>query len=79
MEVFVVKSSAVLLSKLVLGYIEVLRNLPLQQAGNRLWNLYILYISEIAFKLGFEHSQSFSKLFKSKVEMSPMEFRQSFN
>jgi AraC family transcriptional activator of pobA len=38
-----------------------------------------LSISEIAFELGFEQSQSFSKLFKSKVEMSPMEFRASFN
>ncbi|MWB95373.1 helix-turn-helix domain-containing protein [Flavobacterium sp. GA093] len=38
-----------------------------------------LSISEIAFELGFEHSQSFSKLFKSKTEMSPLEFRQSFN
>jgi AraC-like DNA-binding protein len=38
-----------------------------------------LSISEIAYELGFEHSQSFSKLFKSKTEMSPLEFRQSFN
>ena len=38
-----------------------------------------LSVSEIAFKLGFEHSQSFSKLFKSKTNQSPLEFRQSFN
>lgn len=38
-----------------------------------------LSVSEIAFQLGFEHPQSFSKLFKSKVEMSPLEFRSSFN
>jgi len=38
-----------------------------------------LSISEIAFNLGFEHSQSFSKLFKSKTNVSPLEFRQSFN
>jgi AraC family transcriptional activator of pobA len=38
-----------------------------------------LSISEIAYELGFEHPQSFSKLFKSKVEMSPLEFRESFN
>lgn len=38
-----------------------------------------LSISEIAYQLGFEHSPSFSKLFKSKTEMSPLEFRQSFN
>ena len=38
-----------------------------------------LSVSEIAFELGFEHLQSFSKLFKSKTEMSPMKFRASFN
>ncbi|GAA5024115.1 AraC family transcriptional regulator [Marivirga lumbricoides] len=36
-------------------------------------------ISEIAYDLGFEHSQSFSKLFKKKTNISPLEFRQSFN
>ncbi len=38
-----------------------------------------LSVSEIAYQLGFEHSQSFSKLFKSKTQVSPLEFRQSFN
>ncbi|MDH6252127.1 AraC family transcriptional activator of pobA [Chryseobacterium sp. H1D6B] len=38
-----------------------------------------LSISEIAYELGFEHSQSFSTLFKKKTKMSPLEFRQSFN
>ena len=38
-----------------------------------------LSVSEIAYGLGFEHSQSFSKLFKSKTNVSPLEFRQSFN
>ncbi|MFL9845637.1 helix-turn-helix domain-containing protein [Flavobacterium rhizosphaerae] len=38
-----------------------------------------LSISEIAYELGFEHSQSFSKLFKAKTKLSPLEFRQSFN
>lgn len=38
-----------------------------------------LSISEIAFDLGFEHQQSFSKLFKTKTTISPLEFRQSFN
>ncbi|MBD2701237.1 helix-turn-helix transcriptional regulator [Spirosoma sp. BT702] len=38
-----------------------------------------LSVSEIAYTLGFEHSQSFSKLFKSKTTLSPLEFRQSFN
>lgn len=38
-----------------------------------------LSVSEIAFELGFEHSQSFSKLFKTKTKLSPLAFRQSFN
>ena len=38
-----------------------------------------LSVSEIAYILGFEHSQSFSTLFKKKTKMSPLEFRQSFN
>ncbi|RDB04491.1 helix-turn-helix domain-containing protein [Runella aurantiaca] len=38
-----------------------------------------LSVSEIAFELGFEHSQSFSKLFKTKTKQSPLEFRASFN
>jgi AraC-like DNA-binding protein len=38
-----------------------------------------LSVSEIAYGLGFEHPQSFSKLFKSKTNQSPIKFRQSFN
>ena len=38
-----------------------------------------LSVSEIAYELGFEHPQSFSKLFKTKTSVSPLEFRQSFN
>lgn len=38
-----------------------------------------LSISEIAYELGFEHSQSFSKLFKTKTDLSPLEFRASFD
>ncbi|WP_405604188.1 helix-turn-helix domain-containing protein [Polaribacter sp. Asnod1-A03] len=38
-----------------------------------------LSISEIAYELGFEYSQSFSKLFKEKTRLSPSEFRKSFN
>lgn len=38
-----------------------------------------LSVSEIAYALGFEHPQSFSKLFKSKVKLSPLQFRASFN
>lgn len=38
-----------------------------------------LSVSEIAYELGFEYSQSFSKLFKTKTNQSPLEFRASFN
>lgn len=38
-----------------------------------------LTVSEVAYELGFEHSQSFSKLFKTKTNLSPSEFRKSFN
>jgi AraC-like DNA-binding protein len=38
-----------------------------------------LSVSEIAYELGFEHPQSFSKFFKTKTSLSPLEFRQSFS
>jgi AraC family transcriptional activator of pobA len=38
-----------------------------------------LSVSEVAYELGFEHPQSFSKLFKIKTNLSPLEFRRSFN
>ena len=38
-----------------------------------------LSVNEIAYDLGFDYPQSFSKLFKSKTKLSPLEFRQSFN
>ncbi|MBP1616392.1 MAG: adaA 1 [Bacteroidetes bacterium] len=38
-----------------------------------------LSVSEIAYQLGFEHSQSFSKLFKSKTNFTPVEFKNSMN
>jgi AraC family transcriptional regulator, transcriptional activator of pobA len=37
-----------------------------------------LSVSEIAYELGFEHPQSFSKLFKAKTAMTPAEFRSGF-
>jgi len=36
-------------------------------------------ISEIAYKLGFEHPQSFNKLFKKKTNISPVAFQELFN
>ncbi|SDD96775.1 Helix-turn-helix domain-containing protein [Mucilaginibacter pineti] len=38
-----------------------------------------LSVSEVAYQLGFEHPQSFSRLFKMKTRHSPAEFRSSFN
>lgn len=37
-----------------------------------------LTISEIAYQMGFEHLSSFTKLFKTKTNLSPVEYRQSF-
>jgi AraC-like DNA-binding protein len=39
----------------------------------------LLSISEIAYNLGFEHPASFTKLFKNKTDMSPSEFRKTYN
>ncbi|WP_306420530.1 AraC family transcriptional regulator [uncultured Tenacibaculum sp.] len=36
-------------------------------------------VSEIAYYLGFEYPSSFTKLFKNKTTMSPLEFRKTFN
>ena len=38
-----------------------------------------LSVSEVAYGLGFEHPQSFNKLFKTKTKLSPLQFRRSFN
>jgi len=38
-----------------------------------------LSISEIAYGLGFEHPASFTKLFKNKTDLSPLEFRRAYN
>ena len=38
-----------------------------------------LSVSEIAYSLGFEYAQPFSKLFRRKTQVSPLQFRQSSN
>lgn len=38
-----------------------------------------LSVSEIAYELGFNYSQSFSRLFKTKTNLSPLKFRRMFN
>lgn len=37
-----------------------------------------LNVSQIAYHLGFEHPQSFHKLFKNKTQSSPLEYRATF-
>lgn len=73
------------------GYLsDMLRSLTGQNAQHHIHNKLIekakekisttsLTISEIAHQLGFEHPSSFNKLFRSKTNLSPLEFRQSFN
>ncbi|MBW1299029.1 helix-turn-helix domain-containing protein [Aquimarina litoralis] len=50
----------------------------IEKAKNRLLNSNES-ASEIAYALGFEYPQYFSKIFKKKTTMSPNEFRQSLN
>ncbi|PWK28209.1 helix-turn-helix protein [Arcicella aurantiaca] len=38
-----------------------------------------LTVSEIAYQLGFEYSQSFRILFKNKTNLTPIEYRHSYN
>jgi len=69
---------------------DMLRSLTGQNAQQHIHNKLIekakeilsiskLQVSEVAYQLGFEHPQSFNKLFKRKTNLSPLEFRQSFN
>jgi len=54
-------------------------HLRLIEKAKEILTLSELTVGEIAFQLGFEHPQSFSKLFKSKTNFSPLEFRASYN
>ncbi|PZR39465.1 MAG: AraC family transcriptional regulator, partial [Azospira oryzae] len=38
-----------------------------------------LTVSEVAYQLGFEHPQSFNRIFKKKTRLTPIEFKQSFH
>lgn len=69
---------------------DMLRSLTGQSAQQHIHNKQIerakeyltlsnLTVAEIAYQLGFEYPQSFNKFFKKKTDMSPLEFRQSFN
>lgn len=57
---------------------QYIQNAIIEKAKEKL-STTTLSVSEIAYELGFEHAQSFSKLFKTKTNVSPLEFRQSFN
>src|ERR1700744_6349729 len=68
---------------------DMLRELTGQNAQQHIHNLLIeeakellsttpLSTSEIAYQLGFEYPQSFSRLFKQKTDLSPRDFRSSF-
>lgn len=73
------------------GYLsDMLRSLTGQNAQQPIHNKLIekgkeklstisLSVSEIAYQWGFQHPQSFSKLFITKTKLSPLEFRPSFN
>ena len=49
------------------------------EAAKELLSTTTLSTSEIAYKLGFEYPQSFSRLFKQKTDLSPSDFRNRFN
>lgn len=69
---------------------DILRSLTGQNAQQHIHNKLIekakeklsttsLSVSEVAYELGFEHPQSFSKLFKTKTQLSPLAFKRSFS
>jgi len=37
-----------------------------------------LTVAEVAYQLGFEHPQSFNKIFKKKTKVTPVEFKRTF-
>ncbi len=57
---------------------QYIQNAVVEKAKEKL-SMTNLSVSVIAYELGFEHSQSFSKLFKAKTNVSPLEFRKLFN
>lgn len=57
---------------------QYIRNKLIEKAKERLINT-DLTVAEIAYELGFEHPQSFSKMFRLRTGLSPQEFRTSFN
>lgn len=69
---------------------DMLRSLTGQNAQQHIHNKLIekakaylaagtLSVAEIAYRLGFEHPQSFNKLFRKKTNLTPRDFKQSLN
>lgn len=54
-------------------------HLKLIEKAKEILTISDLTVGEVAYQLGFEHPQSFSKFFKLKTQLSPLEFRASFN
>ncbi|WP_312334770.1 helix-turn-helix transcriptional regulator [Sphingobacterium sp.] len=57
---------------------QYIQNVMIERAKDKLCTT-DLSVSEIAYELGFEYPQSFSKLFKNKTSISPLVFRKSFH
>ncbi|MGS2738941.1 helix-turn-helix domain-containing protein [Sinomicrobium sp. M5D2P17] len=68
---------------------DMLRSLTRQNAQQHIHNRLIekakeyltvtnLSVSQIAYQLGFEHSQSFNRLFKKKTNLTPTKYKQLF-
>lgn len=57
---------------------QYIRGKVIEKAKERLTNT-DLTVAEIAYELGFEHPQSFSKMFRLRTGLSPLEFRTSFD
>lgn len=57
---------------------EHIHNFVIEKAKNRLVNSNVT-VSEIAFELGFEYPQYFSRLFKNKTGQTPIEYRNQLN
>lgn len=57
---------------------QYIRGKVIEKAKERLTNTN-LTVADIAYELGFEHPQSFSKMFRLRTGLSPLEFRNSFN
>jgi AraC family transcriptional activator of pobA len=55
-----------------------LQNIVIEKA-KELLGITTMSVSEIAYYLGFQYPQSFNKLFKSKTQLSPLQFRSSLN